>query len=285
MLASFLNSPGNAFDLRRGDEGSLAYLACTNPSWLLVPSSSGLRYTHYSTHRVLRQFGFDQDISSVFKEVVPSLPSLDPFLRSQAFSYWSRRSPQFVMPNSQQGVFASNGFAGYRRRVQKSFLDFVGSSKIGRVLDPSLFSTPRFNKHLALPTASIVSIAISSKTGFMEWHASIGGWVCYANDFPNAWSGCDLIVRASSGVPIKRGVVRAIGAATPMGKGKEKRIKQEAVKRVEIEGSVEGTEAGPETKKMKTAKSCNKIIIGKKSVSYCFDNTFIINKISCIYLP
>ena len=59
----------------------------------------------------------------------------------------------------------------------------------------------------------------------MEWHASIGAWVYYANDFPDAWSGCDLIVGASSGVPIKRGVVKAIGVATPVGKGKEKKIK------------------------------------------------------------
>ena len=93
VLASFLNSPGHTFNLRRGDEGSLAYLAYTSPSWLLVLSLSGLRYTQYPAHRVHRQFGFDQDISSVFKEVVSSLPSLDLFLRLRAFSYWSRRSP------------------------------------------------------------------------------------------------------------------------------------------------------------------------------------------------
>ena len=92
MLSSFLSSTGNTFDLRRGDEGSLAYLACTSPSWLPVPSLSGPKYTHYSAHRVLWQFGFDQDIPPVFKDVVSSLPSLDPFLRLQAFSYWSRRS-------------------------------------------------------------------------------------------------------------------------------------------------------------------------------------------------
>ena len=68
----------------------------------------------------------------------------------------------------------------------------------------------------------------------------------------------------ASGVPIKKGVVKAIGAATPVGKGKQKKIKQEAVKRDEIEGSVEGTEAGPGTKKMKTSKSRYKIIIEKK---------------------
>ena len=125
---------------------------------------------------MLRQFGFDQDISPVFKEVVPSLPSLDPLLRLQAFSYWSRKSPQFVVPSSQRGVFASSGFIGYWRRVQKSFSDFVGSGKIGRVLNPDIFSAPSYNKRLALPTASIVSVVISSKIGFVEWHAS-KGWL------------------------------------------------------------------------------------------------------------
>ena len=62
LLSPFLTSTGNTFDLHRGDKGSLAYLACISPSWLSVPSSSGPRYTHYSAHRVLRQFSFDQDI-------------------------------------------------------------------------------------------------------------------------------------------------------------------------------------------------------------------------------
>ena len=69
----------------------------------------------------------------------------------------------------------------------------------------------------------------------MEWHAVRGGWVCYVNDFPEAWSGCDLIVGDSFGVPIKRGVMEAIGVATPIGKGQEKTIKQAAVKRAELE--------------------------------------------------
>ena len=97
--------------------------------------------------------------------------------------------------------------------------------------------------------------AISSKTRFVEWYASRGGWICYAQDFPKAWSRCDLIVGTSSGVPIKRGAVEAIGAATPIGKGKEKKIKQETVKRAKFEESAEGTEVGPKTKKRKTTKA------------------------------
>ena len=47
-----------------------------------------------------------------------------------------------MVPNSQRGVFASTGFVGFWRRVQKSFVDFVGSGKIARVPNSGLFSTP-----------------------------------------------------------------------------------------------------------------------------------------------
>ena len=211
--------------------------------------------THYSVYRVLQQFGFDQDIPLVFKDVVPSLPSLDPFLRPQAFSYWSWRSPQFVVPNFQRGVFASNGFAGYWRRVQKYFADHVGSDKIKRVPNPNILSVPASNRCLSLLTVGIVSTAISNKTGFAEWHASKGGWVCYSQDFLETWLGYDLIVGSSSSVPIKRGAVEAISVATPISKGKEKKIKQEKFKQAKLEEGVEGPKAGPETKKRKTTKS------------------------------
>ena len=59
----------------------------------------------------------------------------------------------------------------------------------------------------------------------------------------------------SSGVPIKRGVMEAISAATPVGKGKEKKIKQKTIKKAELEESVEGTEVSLEAKKRKTARS------------------------------
>lgn len=85
-----------------------------------------------------------------------------------------------------------------------------------------------------------------------------------ANDFLETWSGCDLIVGTSSGVPIKRGVMEAIGTVTPVGKGKEKKIKQEAVKRAKLEESAEGTKVGPETKKRKTIKSLKQLAISEE---------------------
>ena len=88
---------------------------------------------------------------------------------------------------------------------------------------------------------------------------------CYANDFPDTWSRCDLIVGSSFDVPIKRGVVEAIGVVTPVGKGKEKKIKQEAVKKAEVEGKVEGTEAGHKAKKRKIAKFHKQLVVSEEA--------------------
>ena len=142
-------------------------------------------------------------------------------------------------------------------------MDFVGLGIIGKVPDPDLFSTPSYNKCLALLTAGIVSTAISSKTNFVEWHTTKGGWVSYANDFLASWPGCDLIVDSSSSVPIKKGVVKEIDATTPVGKGNEKKIKKETVKKSKVEESAEDTKAGQDTKRRKTTSSRKQLIISK----------------------
>ena len=157
------------------------------------------------------------------------------------------------MPNSQRGVFASSGYDGYWKKVQKSFANYVGSGAIGKVPNPAISAATISNKCLSLPTASIVSAAVSSKTGFAEWHASRGDWVTYAQDFLEVWSGCDLIVGASTGVPIKKWAAKVISAGNPVGISREKAIKQEKLKEAEVEGSVKGI--GPETKMRKTGKS------------------------------
>ena len=49
-----------------------------------------------------------------------------------------------------------------------------------------------------------------------------------------------------------------------VGKGKEKKIKQEAIKRAEIEESVKGIEVGLKTKKRKTAKSRKQLVVSEE---------------------
>ena len=84
----------------------------------------------------------------------------------------------------------------------------------------------------------------------------------YAQDFPEVWSRCDLIVGASTGVPIKKGAVEVISASTPIGISKERAIKQEKLKEAEVEASAEGI--GPETKKRKTGKSQKQLVLSEE---------------------
>ena len=58
--------------------------------------------------------------------------------------------------------------------------------------------------------------------------------MCYAQDFPETWLRCDLIVGTSSDVPIKRKAGEVIGVATPIGIGKEKKIKRKRLKELSL---------------------------------------------------
>ena len=53
-------------------------------------------------------------------------------------------------------------------------------AQLGEFPNPAISFATVSNKRLSLPTAGIVSAAVSSKTGFAEWHASRGGWVTFA---------------------------------------------------------------------------------------------------------
>ena len=75
----------------------------------------------------------------------------------------------------------------------------------------------------------------------------------YAQDFPETWLSCSFIIGTSSGVPIKKGAVETIGAATASGKGKD--VKPRKMKTVDVEESTEGLKTSPEAKRRKTGKS------------------------------
>ena len=74
--------------------------------------------------------------------------------------------------------------------------------------------------------------------------------------------GCGLIIGTSSGVPIKKGAMETIGAATPAGKGKE--IRPEKMKAVDVEESTGGMKAGPKEKRRKTGKSQKQLVSQKE---------------------
>ena len=84
----------------------------------------------------------------------------------------------------------------YWQKVMNTFVDFVASRKQERVLiDPSRTNIP-FNRCLVLNTRAVCSWATRQKISFVEWHASLDGWVVYGNNVPVEWSRQNRIATA-----------------------------------------------------------------------------------------
>lgn len=69
-----------------------------------------------------------------------------------------------------------------------------------------------------------------------------------------------MIIGFFTGVPIKKGVVEEIGFATPVGKGKEKKVTKDASKKTKAEEGVKGTEVGQGTKKRKATMAYKQLV-------------------------
>jgi hypothetical protein len=108
VMSGFSNIEAQDYSLIAGDTASLTYLSATNAGWLPVLSSDGLRFTVYNAHRVRKQFGFDQEIPAVMGVAAGEIPTINSFLRTTAFAYWSGVAPRVIIPSSDRiGVYTT----------------------------------------------------------------------------------------------------------------------------------------------------------------------------------
>ena len=57
---------------------------------------------HYFAYRVMKQFGLDQDIPDDFSAIMDSPNFVRPFLRDNAFEFWSRHFTVVTVLGSQR---------------------------------------------------------------------------------------------------------------------------------------------------------------------------------------
>ena len=62
-------------------------MAATNAGWLPYLTNDGIRFVHYSTDRVRRQFGLDYDILDDFFAIMESPTLIRPFLEHNSFEF------------------------------------------------------------------------------------------------------------------------------------------------------------------------------------------------------
>ena len=93
----FVNTAGTTTPLTNFEERGITYLVATNARWLPYLADEGIRYP---ANRVKRQFGLDQDIPDDLSSLMESPTSIRPFLRYDAFEFWSKRFIAVTIPGS-----------------------------------------------------------------------------------------------------------------------------------------------------------------------------------------
>uniref|UniRef100_A0A2N9EFT5 Aminotransferase-like plant mobile domain-containing protein n=1 Tax=Fagus sylvatica TaxID=28930 RepID=A0A2N9EFT5_FAGSY len=195
VMSGFSNIEAQDYTLIAGDMASLTYLSATNAGWLPVLSSDGLRFTVYSVHRVRKQFGFDQEIPAVMGVAVGEIPTINPFLRTMAFAYWSGVAPQVIVPSGDRIGVYTTGMSNYWRGLMAAMVEFRNSGRgdISHLLDS--YTSPLPHPRLFMATNTMTTYANRQSL-----------------DHPH--------VAAPGKVPSSRGR-RTASAGTPAAKGKQ----------------------------------------------------------------
>ena len=99
-MGLFIDATRTTTPLMGFDETRITYLAATNAGWLRYLDDEGIRFVHYPTNRVRRQFGLNQDILDDLSFLMESPTSVRPFLWPTAFEFWSQCFTAIIIPGS-----------------------------------------------------------------------------------------------------------------------------------------------------------------------------------------
>ena len=110
------------------------FLLITSPSFIPYPSGARFDLTQYNPHRVLRQFGFDQDILDINTIRCPLTDAMRPLVHDTAIEYWANKVERVLAPSRHREGYATTNMKLYWRRVMSTFVDYVSSREVVEVV-------------------------------------------------------------------------------------------------------------------------------------------------------
>ena len=179
-MGLFVDTVGTTTPLVGFDETGITYLAATNSRWLPYLADEGIRFVHYSTNQVRRQFGLDQDIPDDLSFLIES-PTL---VRS-----WKQCFSAVTVPSSLNEGLYTPPMHGYWQAMMTSFAkELVGSRGFSLIPPNGLSVVISANPRLLLPSKSVLAYARKqSRSAIFEWDEEKKGWYWHAGDYPPDW--------------------------------------------------------------------------------------------------
>jgi hypothetical protein len=124
----------------------------------------------YSAYRVRKQFGFDQEIPAVMGVAAGEIPTINPFLRTRAFAYWSGIAPRVIVPSGDRICIYTTGMSNYWRGLMTTMVEFRNSEKgdISHLLES--YTSPLPHPRLFVATHTMTTYANRQSLGYAVWH-------------------------------------------------------------------------------------------------------------------
>jgi hypothetical protein len=261
VMSGFSNVEAQDYTIIAGDMASLTYLSATNAGWLPVLSSGGLQFTVYSAHRVRKQFRFDQEIPAVMGIAADEIPTINPFLRASAFTYWSGIAPRVIIPSGDRIGVYTTGMSNYWRGLMAAMVELRNSGRgdISHLLES--YTSPLPHPRLFVATNTMTTYTNHQSLGYAVWHHENSQWVIHGNPHPPLWLRDHPHVAAPGKVPFSKGR-RTTSAGTPTVKRKQpdRSKKREAP-------SKDSPARASKKKKTSAAKGSKEVLILKTAVT------------------
>ena len=169
------------------DIRTLSYLLVTSAGWLPVLTHDGLLFTSYCVHRVRRQFGYDLEVPATMEVVVDILPTINPFIKSRAFAYWSSTIPEVVIPSGERVGICTTGMNQYWRGLMTSMLEFRNSGHESIEHLFPLCKAPSTNPQLFVVTNTVTTYSTKQGLGYVVGRSDVSKWMTYNKRNPSTW--------------------------------------------------------------------------------------------------
>ena len=102
----------------------------------------------YNPHRVLRQFGFDQDVPDINATRCPLSDAMKPLVHGTTMKYWASKVERVLVPSRHREGYATSNMQLYWRKVMSTFVDYVNSREVEQVVISPPLNEPSTNARL-----------------------------------------------------------------------------------------------------------------------------------------
>ena len=169
VMSGFRDVEAQDYTLIIGDMRSLTFLSAINAGWLPVLSPDRLHFTAYCAHRVRRQFGFDQEVPAVIGIAASEIPTINPFLNTRAFAYWSGVAPRVVIPSGNRVGIYTTAMSNYWGDLMAEMVEFRNSGRgdISHLLQARV--SPLHHPRLFRATNTMTTYANRQSLDYAVW--------------------------------------------------------------------------------------------------------------------